>query len=298
MDLHFNVAEQTYCISFVDEQFPHEKFLQSSAPFRVEPTEREVMFRLSVGENLVDDNVAELEELGHFDSGDTCHHVWRKPDGGYKILIENFTHVIAARLECTFDFKECKVSLFGSQADQYFGLENSIMIAYAFAGAQHRLVLIHASVPMKDGKAYMFQGHSGTGKSTHSKLWLTHLDGIELLNDDNPVVRVDASGKVYTYGTPWSGKTPCYRQIRCESGGFLRLHQAPHNKIRRFSKLEAFASVLASCSTMKWDKFSYNAICDTVSAIAATVPAYDLECLPNQEAAELSHQTMTQGYGN
>ena len=145
---------------------------------------------------------------------------------------------------------------------------------------------------MKNGKAYCFLGKSGTGKSTHSGLWLEHIADTDLLNDDNPAIRV-MEGVVYVYGTPWSGKTPCYRNLRMLAGGFLRLEQAPENSIRCESKLQGFASIISSCSSMIWDKPSYHAICDTVSMVAERVPVFYLRNLPNRDAALLSHATMT-----
>ena len=73
----------------------------------------------------------------------------------------------------------------------------------------------------------------------------------------------------------------------------LRLHQAPENVIRRQSPIEAFGSILSSCSSMVWDKALYTAICDTIHHIVQCTPSYDLDCLPNREAAVLSHDTLT-----
>jgi len=65
----------------------------------------------------------------------------------------------------------------------------------------------------------------------------------------------------------------------------------PHGDLSlRLRPVEAFASLLSSCSTMLWDKSSYNAICSTVERVVGLVPAYHLQCLPNREAAELSHR--------
>ena len=179
----------------------------------------------------------------------------------------------------------------GDTSNRAFGINNAIMIAFAFAGAYRQTVLVHASVIMNNNKGYLFLGKSGTGKSTHSRLWLQHIPGSDLLNDDNPAVRV-VDGKALVYGTPWSGKTPCYRNLRTEVGAFLRLRQAPENVISRETPVRAFASVLSSCSTMLWDKASYNSICATVEDIIKNVPAYFLACRPDKEAAELSFSTI------
>ncbi len=64
---------------------------------------------------------------------------------------------------------------------------------------------LHDTLPRQE--AVMFLGESGTGKSTHSRMWLENIEGSTLLNDDAPAVRISADGTT-AYGTPWSGKTP------------------------------------------------------------------------------------------
>ena len=86
-------------------------------------------------------------------------------------------------------------------------------------------------------KAYLFLGPSGTGKSTHAQLWLQHIKDTQLINDDNPVIRGNM-----VYGSPWSGKTPCYRKVRYPLGGLVVLSQAPHNKICRINGVQAYAA--------------------------------------------------------
>lgn len=85
-------------------------------------------------------------------------------------------------------------------------------------------------------------GKSGTGKSTHSLLWMKYIQGTELLNDDNPTLRI-VDGKVYAYGTPWSGKTPCYKSLSYPVGGMVRLKQAPVNRFVRQQEVEAFIAL-------------------------------------------------------
>ena len=124
-------------------------------------------------------------------------------------------------------------------------------------------------------------------------LWLRYLPGCDLMNDDNPVVRV-VDGLPYIYGSPWSGKTPCYRNVKARLGAITRIDRAPQNSIERLSPVEAFASLLPSCSSMKWDEDIYNRICDTVSLIVESTGIYTLHCLPDREAAELCNATIAQ----
>lgn len=188
-------------------------------------------------------------------------------------------------------FKEAKFRILGSVK---FNLDNVLMLMYAFSTACLNTLLMHASVTMKDGKGYLFLGKSGTGKSTHSQLWINNIEGCSLLNDDNPVLRVLDSGEVYVYGSPWSGKTPCYRNLEVPVGAMVTLSQAKVNKIRRQSLPEAYASLYVSFSGYRFLKEMADGFHTTNAKVVGTVPCYYLECLPNAEAAFLCYKTVSQ----
>lgn len=290
--LCFKVADLCFSIEAPSASMI-KKLLPSYAPFYVaEETVSNSMLHVIVNNGIVGAN-AEGEELGQFDCGGTNHGVYRLAEG-YKVVISTVEGHLASAMKTNADFSECVISLFGDEDDQRFGLGNAMMIAFAFAAAYYNVVLMHASVTMNNGYGYLFLGKSGTGKSTHSKLWRQYIEGSDLLNDDNPAVRAFDDGRVVVYGTPWSGKTPCYRNLQMPVGAYVRLEQYPENVIRQETRLETFASVLSSCSTMVWDKPSYDHITNTVSQIASKVSAYYLRCRAGQEAAQLSYRTIAQ----
>ena len=111
------------------------------------------------------------------------------------------------------------------------------------------------------------------------------------MNDDNPIVRV-IDGKPYIYGSPWSGKTPCYRNIKAELGSISRIDRAKENSVEQMRPIEAFASLLPSCSTMKWDKAVFNNTVEIITKIIETSKVYTIHCLPNKDAALLCQQTI------
>lgn len=175
-----------------------------------------------------------------------------------------------------------------------FLANNFLMMMYAFATAPYDTLMFHASVIRHDENGYLFLGKSGTGKSTHSRLWLAHIPGSELLNDDNPIVRIFPNGEVWVYGSPWSGKTPCYRNESVQAKAIVRLTQAPYNRMEEKKGAQAFASLLPSCSCLKQSQRLYNAVCDTVGRLAVAAPVYELACLPDAEAVELCYTTVHQ----
>ena len=197
----------------------------------------------------------------------------------------------AGCLECTPDYREATLTTTGFE--EKMALDNALMVLYALATASLKTALFHAAVVSYQGKAYMFLGKSGTGKSTHASLWLRYIQGTELVNDDNPVVKLTEEGTAMVYGSPWSGKTPCYRQIKAPLGAITRIDRAPKNSIEKLSPIEAFASLLPSCSNMKWDKDIFHGICNTVTRVIELTNCYTLHCLPDQEAAEICHKEIS-----
>ena len=175
-----------------------------------------------------------------------------------------------------------------------FSIGTVMMLMYAFATARKNTLLMHSSVTVKDGKAYLFLGKSGTGKSTHSQLWINNIEGCELLNDDNPVVRVEDDGEVRVYGSPWSGKTPCYRNLDFPVGAIVDLHQAKKNQIRRLPLVMAYAAMYVSFSGYRFLKEMADGLHATNEKVVSAVPCYSLDCLPNAEAAFLCYQTVAQ----
>lgn len=169
-----------------------------------------------------------------------------------------------------------------------FGLWIMFGIVIAPLGA----IAIHSSVAVKEHQGVLCLGESGTGKSTHTRLWRENIEGAKLLNDDSPIIRV-IDGKCRVYGSPWSGKTPCYVNKSVPVRGLIRLSQAPHNKIYRLPALSAIGAILPSCPpAFAYDNALQDHICNTVSEIISCTPVYHLECLPNAAAAELSYSTL------
>lgn len=158
--------------------------------------------------------------------------------------------------------------------------------------SENGAIAIHSSVIVSHERAVLFLGESGTGKSTHTRLWRENIEGAKLLNDDSPIVRI-VDGKPLVFGSPWSGKTPCYKNLSYPIAGFCRLSQAPHNLIRRLHPLAAIGALLPSCPpAFAHDEHLQDGICNTLGAMLKQVRVYHLECLPDKAAAELSFNTI------
>ena len=101
------------------------------------------------------------------------------------------------------------------------------------------------------------------------------------------------NGEVRVYGSPWSGKTPCYRNLNYPVGGIVDLHQAKVNRIRRQSLFEAYASLYVSYSGYRFIKEMADGLHATNERVISSVPSYSLDCLPNADAAWLCYKTIS-----
>ena len=286
----YKVGRLPYRVIFVEGGKNSDDLIPSSKPFETELTDEQLVFELTVDDTFRP--TATGEEIGQFDCGGNNHGVYQREDGGYEIRLTNHLGQQCCLLSTNADFSKGSVALNGNYSMRTFGLNNTLMIMYAFSAAHLNTMLFHASVIRANGYGYLFLGVSGTGKSTHTGNWLKYIPGTDLMNDDNPVVRF-IDGQAIVFGSPWSGKTPCYRNVEAPIGAFVQLKQAPYNKIRRQGVIEAFASLLPSCSVMKWDKRVYGGLCDGVTRLIENVPTYFLENLPDEDAVRLSYDTIS-----
>ena len=160
--------------------------------------------------------------------------------------------------------------------------------AYGIISAYHKTLKIHASVIEKEGKALIFLGKSGTGKSTHSKLWQKYVPGCALLNDDEPIIRIMNDGTIKVFGAPWSGSTPCYRNAYAEVSAFVHLYQSDENRLTKQNGVESFTSLLQSTAIMRSDIDNRTMIISMINDILEKVSVYRLDNRPDREAVSLS----------
>ncbi len=284
-ELYYKVAEHVFSLT-LGTRSDLLCDLRQYEPFVTDPTE-DVAFSLQIvdmpisTEGFMDEMHQEEEGqeiiAGHLPTGEQY----------FEFLLEGKRSAV---LICSQDYQRARLSL-----EEYpqFGVNNAIMVMYALATSNKRTALFHSSVVSYQGRGYMFLGHSGTGKSTHSSLWLKYIEGTELVNDDNPVVRVLENGEIRVYGTPWSGKTPCYRNVSYPVGAIVKLSQAPYNEIQRLKGIKAYAAVVPSISGKRWDKELAEGLHETENLIAQYVPVWHLDCLPDEAAAQLCNKTCT-----
>ena len=155
---------------------------------------------------------------------------------------------------------------------------------------QHGRFFLHASAVVCGGGAYLFSGPSGIGKSTHTAMWQKLFPGIQILNDDKPVIWPE-KGKITAWGTPFSGKTQLQMNRGVPLRGICFLKQARENRIRPVAETEALALILNNTWRPKDDK-TMNLLLNGIQQVVEEIPIFELSCTTDPEAAQLSYATM------
>ena len=282
---YYKVAEHLLGVEAADSLLSYMTNYNPFITYAANPDD--ALFHLTVTQ---DGPVSYIEEWRQDeDNQDTiCGHT----DKGEPVFEFRWSGRSAGWLVCVPGYRKGMLHLSGSQPKA--ALDNALMIMFAMASACTGTVLFHAAAVSLDGRGYMFLGKSGTGKSTHASLWCKHIPGTELMNDDNPVVRVKPDGTAMVYGTPWSGKTPCYRNVSAPLGGIVLLSQAPFNRITRLKGIGAYAAVVPSISGKRWDPVIADGLHDTENNLAANIAVWHLDCLPDADAALICKRTITE----
>ena len=157
---------------------------------------------------------------------------------------------------------------------------------------EHDTILFHGSCVAVDGAAYLFAAVSGTGKSTHTRLWQKMLGArAVMVNDDKPLIRIEADGSAVVFGTPWNGKHRLSSNISVPLRALCSLERASENSIREITRAEALPMLVQQA----YRPADPAALEKTLTLITRlNVKFYRLSCNMDPQAAELSYHTMSQ----
>lgn len=289
----FSIAELTIKLIFKEDGLNNLSLLPSFSPFEIaEPSKEDNLFELTIDDKTTPIAKSERVRIKTIDTGNGNIIVDQTNDGRHQFIIKDINGNSCCLLIANKEFSVCQCALNGNYDMRSFGLNNAIMIAYAFASCKYNTLLIHASLVRQNGYGYAFIAKSGTGKSTQVSMWLKHLPNCDLMNDDNPIIRIIDNVPVI-YGSPWSGKTPCYRNIKAHLGAITQIDRAPQNSIDRLFPIDALVNFIPACSSIRWDENIYDDIIRNITQVIEKTPFYILHCLPNKEAAVICNKTIS-----
>lgn len=155
---------------------------------------------------------------------------------------------------------------------------------------EKNVLLFHSSALAVGGRAYLFAAPSGTGKSTHTRLWRERFgEKVTMINDDKPLLHV-SDGRITAYGTPYGGKDGIHTNTSAEVGGIVFLRQAAENTIERLSAEEAFPTLL----NQTYRRADPEGMAKTLELVwsLTKLPLFSLGCTVSTEAAEIAYRAL------
>lgn len=161
--------------------------------------------------------------------------------------------------------------------------------------SQYDALVFHGAVLEMDGKAYAVTAHSGVGKTTHVRLWLSEFgDKVRILNGDKPILRV-IDGEIYACGTPWRGKEHYGVNAMCPLAGIAFLNRGKENLARRIDAHGITLKFMNQIYLGKKDAAMISRTMRLADRILKSVPLYELECNMDPEAAHVAYRAFKSG---
>ena len=154
----------------------------------------------------------------------------------------------------------------------------------------HDGLMLHSSAVVVDGYAYLFSADSGTGKSTHTNLWLEKFgDKAFIINDDKPAIR-KIDGEWYVYGTPWCGKNNTNKNAKAKLGAIVFLERSEENWIENESIQDAIKKFFRQTTRKLNKEQNMDKVLSTMEKVLSEVPIYKMGCNISEEAAKMAYE--------
>lgn len=146
-------------------------------------------------------------------------------------------------------------------------------------------MFLHCASIKYNGKAYLFTAPSGTGKTTHIKLWIEHMGNrVEVINGDKPILR-RKDNEIIVYGTPWQGKENYGSNINAPLGGIFLLRRAEKNTVTKATAKESLPFILSQTLRLN-KKENMIKIFEMLEYIVKSTPIYNLNCNMDKQALD------------
>ncbi len=172
----------------------------------------------------------------------------------------------------------------------------AIQRAFAEHLFDKNVLLIHGSAVSVDGMGYLFMARSGTGKSTHTRLWREAFGNrAVMINDDKPFVALTGE-EVTIFGSPWSGKHGLDENIAVPLAGICILERGAENRIFPLEAADALPRLLHQgyCPLDAGKAEKYRVL---MAALAAQTPLWRMECNKAPDAAAVAYHAMASPWG-
>lgn len=191
------------------------------------------------------------------------------------------------RLSLSDEFLDAQLKLYPNltrEEHEYMWMGEGFCREALFYGG----IVLHASCVEKDGAAYLFSAKSGTGKSTHTHLWLNEIPGTRIVNDDKPLIILRGE-KFYACGTPFSGKTDENINDCVPVRAVIFLHRSIENAVKRIKPSQAVPLFIAQTVNPGEEKYAEKMLSNTGSVLTG-IPVFSLGCNKNSGTGKFVYE--------
>ena len=194
--------------------------------------------------------------------------------------------------DIAFERSECaRLGLEAANASNAWLEETALLRATTEHLLSYDTLLFHGSAIAVDGAAYLFTAPSGTGKSTHTRLWRQLLgERAVMVNDDKPFLRITENG-VLACGSPWNGKHRLDTNTAVPLKAVCVLERSGENHIRRIPAREALPELLGQSGRPR-DPRQMGQYMDLLDKLTENVTFYRMGCNMAPEAARMAYEAM------
>ena len=157
---------------------------------------------------------------------------------------------------------------------------------------EYRIIYLHGSLLAVDGNGYLFMAPSGTGKSTHARLWReTYGDQVKMINDDKPLFKIAEDGSILACGDPWNGKhlLGCNESVPLKA--IVKLRRGQENRIEELDQTSAVKLLYLGTLHFK-EPHRMKLAMEVIGKIIENVKFYSLQCNMEPEAAMVSYERL------
>ncbi len=265
-----------------------EYFIERLMPYEKDFTQNpDITFTIKRTKHLIRPNYTNLVKIGN------DKYCCKVDDKDAIINFDSNTGKIIALSK--FDSNYSNVSILSYDITQDYNYScshfnfNLMGNAMHYVMAMHSAFVIHSSSIVCNDGGVAFSAPSGTGKSTHTSLWLSQFDDVYLLNDDTPILRLDDKGEIFLCGTPWAGTTGININKSVSLKAIVFLSRAKENSMEKLSSSDALKCFFEAICTPINSRMHLNCL-ETIKSIFMNVPIYKLSCNMEPEAAVFARE--------
>lgn len=280
--------EKKYCIADLNMEFHldgDEFFEQHLAPYEIsDDSESDIVINIGVATGEIPKPVSSLVKVGD--------DVYYSRENGCDSLIyhDSLSGRIVAKICYAHDYRRADITLCNMK--KIYGMEAKLFVfnvmnnCLTYLIQMHGGFVFHSSTICHDGSGVAFSAVSGTGKSTHTALWIREFEDTFIINDDTPIIR-SVGGKAYIYGTPWAGTTGINVNVKLPLKAVVFLARGKENAIQRIPFAMCMNDFFKGVRTPLSDEMMQNLISEA-DAVFSKVPVYRLHCNMDPQAAHVA----------